>query len=85
MMINLYTMDNCRKCDALRVSLKLLNIPYSETKFKNLDELFEEFKYEQYIINAPVLSVDDVIYDIECLFDGDIVRPDIATLFIKGD
>ena len=85
MMINLYTMDNCRKCDALRTSLKLLKIPYSVTKFKNLDELFEEFKYEQYIINAPVLSVDDVIYDNGCLFDGDLVRPDIATLFVKGD
>ena len=54
---------------------------YSEIKFKNLDELFDKFKTELYIINAPVLAVDDLYYDAPCLFDGDLVRVDITELF----
>jgi len=81
MKIYLYTIDNCEKCDTLRDCLNTIGISYSEVKFKSLDELFNKFKDELYIINAPVLTVDDVYYDAPCLFDGDLVRDDIAVLF----
>jgi len=81
MKIYLYTIDNCEKCDTLRDCLNIMGISYSEVKFKSLNELFNKFKDELYIINAPVLAVDDIYYDAPCLFDGDLVRDDIAVLF----
>jgi glutaredoxin len=80
-MIYLYTLDNCEKCDDMRTCLNNMGIVYSEVKFKNLDALFDKFKDHLYIIGAPVLVVNDVYYDEPCLFDGDLVRSDIITLF----
>ncbi len=83
MNILFYTIDNCDKCNIMRDYLNLIGIPYSEIKFKNLDSLSLTLKDKIYIVNAPVLSINDVYYDEPCLFYGDIIRSDISDVFDK--
>jgi len=83
MNICIYTIDNCDKCLILKDYLKLIGIPYSETKFKNLELLSNTLKDKLYVVNAPVLLINEIYYDEPCLFEGDIIRYDLAELLDK--
>jgi glutaredoxin len=80
MNVNLYTIDNCDKCLIMKNYLKLIGLVYSEIKFKNLGSLSEMLKDKLYVVNAPVLSINDTYYDEPCLFEGDIIRYDLAEI-----
>lgn len=81
MKILYFTIDNCDKCNIMRDYLNLAGIPYSEIKFKDLDSLSSTLKDKIYIVNAPILSINDTYYDEPCLFYGDVIRSDIADVF----
>ena len=83
MNINLYTINNCEKCLIMKDYLKLIGIPYSEIKFKDLHSLSDILKDKIYVVNAPVLSINETYYDEPCLFEGDIIRYDLAELLDK--
>jgi glutaredoxin len=83
MNINLYTINNCEKCLIMKDYLKLIGIPYSEIKFKDLYSLSDILKDKIYVVNAPVLSINETYYDEPCLFEGDIIRYDLAELLDK--
>jgi hypothetical protein len=63
--------------------LKLIGIPYVEIKFTTLEVLLNTLKDKLYIINAPVLSINETYYDEPYLFEGDIIRYDLAELLDK--
>lgn len=83
MNINLYTIDNCEKCLIMKDYLKLIGIPYSEIKFKNLESLSDILKDKLYVVDAPVLSINETYYDEPCLFEGDIIRYDLSEILDK--
>jgi len=83
MSVLFYTIDNCDKCNIMRDYLDLIGIPYTEIKFKNLESLSQTLKDKIYIVNAPVLSINNAYYDEPCLFYGDIIRSDIADVVDK--
>jgi hypothetical protein len=63
--------------------LKLIGIPYEEIKFLDINSLSITLKDKLYVINAPVLSINETYYDEPCLFEGDIIRYDLAELLDK--
>jgi len=83
MNVNLYTTDNCEKCRIMKDYLKLIGIPYTEIKFTTLETLSDILKDKLYVVNAPVLSINETYYDEPCLFEGDIIRYDLAELLDK--
>lgn len=83
MNIHLYTINNCEKCLIMKDYLKLIGIPYEEIKFLDINSLSNTLKDKLYVINAPVLSINDTYYDEPCLFEGDIIRYDLTELLDK--
>lgn len=83
MSITIYTIDNCEKCLVLKDYLKFIGIPYNEVKFTTLNTMSDILKGKLYVVNAPVISINETYYDEPCLFEGDIIRYDLAELLDK--
>ena len=83
MNVRLYIINNCEKCLIMKDYLKLIGIPYEEIKFLDINSLSNTLKDKLYVVNAPVLSINETYYDEPCLFEGDIIRYDLAELLDK--
>ena len=83
MSLIVYTIDNCEKCLILKDYLKFIGLPYNEVKFTTINTMSDILKDKLYVVNAPVISINETYYDEQYLFEGDIIRYDLSELLEK--
>ena len=84
MTVKIFTLPVCPKCHLLMDKMKELGVEYEELTMSDPEPQTELLMNDVYVIETPVLCIDERYYDHTKIFDGESVDGNIIKLLKKG-
>lgn len=83
--IVVYTTSGCSKCDALKAWLRRANRIFEERSLEDVDVMADLVMRNIVVLSAPVLEVDDAVYEEVRFFNGSSLEDSKLQGILEGN